>query len=310
MTLLEKTARPTLVAGAPSGASARRESLVIGLSANTVAEHLPAQTIMSSPAAAPTKSTTTEDRSFRAQRTAELLTRLADTTDAQRRHDLVDELVVVNLGVAHSIAVRYRNRGISVDDLEQVARLGLVKAAQAFDPARQNDFLAYAVPTIRGEVRKHFRDHGWTVRPPRRIQELQSRIMAAAAELTQTLGRSPRPSEIARHLDAEVEEVHEALSADGCFSPSSLDRRVSDDENSASLGDLLPDEDNAQEASEARLMLAPVVRRLGERDRLILHLRFFKGLTQEEIAREIGVTQMHVSRLLNRILQELRSELS
>jgi RNA polymerase sigma-B factor len=235
---------------------------------------------------------------------------MAAATDEQERHRLVDELVVVNLGVARSIAVRYRNRGISGEDLEQVARLGLVKAAQAFDPTRQNDFLAYAVPTIRGEVRKHFRDAGWTVRPPRRIQELQSRIMAAAADLTQTLGRSPRPSEIARHLDANLEEVHEALAADGCFSPSSLDRRVSEDENSASLGDLLPADDTDQDAAEARLMLAPVVRQLSERDQLILHLRFFKGLTQEEIAGEIGVTQMHVSRLLNRILQELRSELS
>lgn len=287
------------------GAGATREPGVIGLTANAVSEHPPAE-----PTTTITSTTTGDDRTVRAQRTAELLTRLGETSDEQERHWLVDELVVVNLGVAHSIALRYRNRGISVDDLEQVARLGLVKAAQAFDASRQNDFLAYAVPTIRGEVRKHFRDQGWTVRPPRRIQELQSRILAAASELTQSLGRSPRPSEIARHLQADVEEVHEALSADGCFSPSSLDRRVSDDENSASLGDLLPDEDNDQEAAEARLMLAPVVRRLGERDQLILHLRFFKGWTQEEIAQEIGVTQMHVSRLLNRILQELRSELS
>ena len=283
---------------------------MINLTANAVADtlnaHIPAQAANNSgpPATAP------DDRSLRSDRTAELLTRLGATQDEQERHRLVDELVVVNLGIAHSIAMRYRNRGISPDDLEQVARLGLVKAAHAFDPERQNDFLAYAVPTIRGEVRKHFRDHGWTVRPPRRIQELQSRIMAAATELTQTLGRSPRPSEIAAHLDADVEEVHEALSADGCFSPSSLDRKVSDDENSAALGDLLPADDNDQEAAEARLMLAPVIGRLSERDQLILHLRFFKGWTQDEIAKEIGVTQMHVSRLLSRILQELRSGIS
>lgn len=252
----------------------------------------------------------TDDRSARSSHTAELLDRIGDATTDEERQRLVDELVVTNLGVAHSIAMRYRNRGISVDDLEQVARLGLVKAAKAFDSTRQNDFLAYAVPTIRGEVRKHFRDYGWTVRPPRRIQELQSRIMAAATDLTQSLGRSPRPSEIATHLGAEVEEVHEALSADGCFSPSSLDRRVADDESAATLGDLLPSDDDDHEAAEARLMLAPAVRNLCERDRLILHLRFFKGLTQEEIAQEIGVTQMHVSRLLSRILQDLRSELS
>ena len=101
--------------------------------------------------------------------------------------------MLAHLGVAQGIARRYRNRGIPADDLEQVARLGLVKAARSYDPNRQNDFLAYAVPTIRGEVRKHFRDHGWMVRPPRRVQELQSRILAAAADLTQQLGRSPRP---------------------------------------------------------------------------------------------------------------------
>lgn len=250
------------------------------------------------------------ERTERSDRTLDLLHRLATSHDEQDRHQLIEELVLVNLGVAHSIAMRYRNRGISSDDLEQVARLGLVKAAQGFDPERQNDFLAYAVPTIRGEVRKHFRDHGWTVRPPRRIQELQSRIMSAATELTHTLGRSPRPSELARHLDSSVEEIEEALSADGCFSPSSLDRPVSDEDGSASLGDLLPSDDADQDAADARLMLAPAIRRLGERDRLILHLRFFKGLTQEEIAGEIGVTQMHVSRLLSKILNELRAEIS
>lgn len=269
------------------------------MSANAVtAPELPPQTL---PA---------QERTERSDRTLDLLQRLADSHDEQERHRLVEELVLVNLGVAHAIAMRYRNRGISSDDLEQVARLGLVKAAQGFDPARQNDFLAYAVPTIRGEVRKHFRDHGWTVRPPRRIQELQSRIMAAATELTHTLGRSPRPSELAKHLDSSVEEVEEALSADGCFSPSSLDRPVSDEDGSASLGDLLPSEDDDQDAAEARLMLAPAIRQLTERDRLILHLRFFKGLTQEEIAQEIGVTQMHVSRLLTKILTQLRSEIS
>lgn len=269
------------------------------MSANAVtAPEIPAQTAASS------------ERTERSDRTLELLHRLAETHDDRERHQLIEELVLVNLGVAHAIAMRYRNRGVSLDDLEQVARLGLVKAAQGFDPSRQNDFLAYAVPTIRGEVRKHFRDHGWSVRPPRRIQELQSRIMAAATELTHSLGRSPRPSELARHLDTRVEEVEEALSADGCFSPSSLDRPVSEEDGSAALGDLLPADDGDQEAAEARLMLAPAIKRLGERDRLILHLRFFKGLTQEEIAQEIGVTQMHVSRLLSRILGELRAEIS
>ena len=132
--------------------------------------------------------------------TARLLRLVAATDSEVERRRLLDEVVVANLGIAHSIAMRYRNRGIALDDLDQVARLGLVKAARGFDTDRQNDFLAYAVPTIRGEVRKHFRDHGWTVRPPRRVQELQSKIISAAAELTQSLGRSPRPSELALSL--------------------------------------------------------------------------------------------------------------
>jgi RNA polymerase sigma-B factor len=222
------------------------------------------------------------------------------------------DLVLAHLGVAHGIARRYRNRGIAADDLEQVARLGLVKAARSYDSAKQADFLAYAVPTIRGEVRKHFRDHGWMVRPPRRVQELQSRILAAAAELTQQLGRSPRPSEIASRLGEPVGDIEEALGADGCFTPSSLDRPVGG-ADASSLGDLLPDtaeHADDHEAVDARVMLGPAVRRLSDRDRKILHLRFFNGWTQEEIGREIGVTQMHVSRLLTRIIAELRDELA
>ena len=229
------------------------------------------------------------------------------TPPLDERH--VEELVYANLGVARSIALRYRNRGVPLDDLEQVARMGLVKAAQNFDPSRRTDFLAYAVPTIRGEVRKHFRDHGWTVRPPRRIQELQSRITAANSELTQELGRSPRPSEVARHLGVAVEELHEALAVDGCFAPTSLDRPIGDDESDSTLADMLTGDDADLDAAEARLMLAPLIRGLDERDRRILHLRFFRGCTQQEIAQEIGVTQMHVSRLLTRILDHLRSEL-
>ena len=225
----------------------------------------------------------------------------------------VSDLVMAHLSVAHGIARRYRHRGIAADDLEQVARLGLLKAARSYDPAKQADFLAYAVPTIRGEVRKHFRDQGWMVRPPRRVQELQSRILTAAADLTQELGRSPRPSEIAARLDQPVGDIEEALGADGCFTPSSLDRPVSGGADAPSLGDLLPDraEDaDGHDAVDARVMLGPAVRRLSDRDRKILHLRFFNGWTQEEIAREIGVTQMHVSRLLTRIISELRAELS
>jgi RNA polymerase sigma-B factor len=247
-------------------------------------------------------------RQERADSTHLLFERIGATTDEDERQRLLDEVVVLNIGVAKAIATRFRRRGIPGDDLEQVACLGLVKAARGFDPAYERDFLSYAVPTIRGEVKKHFRDHGWTVRPPRRIQELQSRISVAANELTQTLGRSPRPSEIARELDEDIEDVTEALAADGCFTPTSLDRRAGQ-EGTASIGDMLGAEDHARDAVEARVLLAPVVRRLCPRDRRILTLRFFRGWTQEEIARDIGVTQMQVSRLLSRILGDLRNQL-
>lgn len=224
------------------------------------------------------------------------------------RQRLVEEVVVLNMEVASSVASRYHSRGIAREDLEQVAYLALVKAANGYDVTKGHDFLAYAVPTIRGEVKRCFRDQGWTVRPPRRIQELQARIFAADTELSAALGRSPRPSEIAAHLDESIEEVTEALATDGCFTPTSLDRPVGEDDSS-SVSDLLGADDAGLSAAEARVMLAPAVRRLGERDRRILLLRFFRGWTQQEIAEDIGVTQMQVSRLLSRILTELREEL-
>jgi RNA polymerase sigma-B factor len=250
----------------------------------------------------------TSGRAERADRTEELLRRAAGTSDELERRRLLDEVVVLNMGVANALAARYRSRGIAEDDLKQVAYLALVKAAQGFDYASGNDFLSYSVPTIRGEIKRHFRDCGWTVRPPRRIQELQSRIATADTDLSFSLGRSPRPSEIAAYLDESLEEVTEALASDGCFSPASLDRPV-DDDAGISIGDLMGFDDAGQSAAEARVALAPAVRQLKERDRRILLLRFFHGWTQAEIASDIGVTQMQVSRLLSRILSDLRRDL-
>jgi RNA polymerase sigma-B factor len=205
------------------------------------------------------------------------------------------------------MAARYRNRGIDLDDLEQVALLGLTKAAQRFDPDAGHDFLSYAVPTIRGELRRHFRDAGWMVRPPRRVQDLQARIAGAQRELEAGLGRSPRPSEVAAHLEEDLTAVIEALSADGCFTPTSLDGAVGD--GSSTLGDLLGTEDRAIESAEARVVLDPVVRLLSDRDRRIVRLRFFDECTQQEIAEDIGLTQAQVSRVLTRILGDLRDQL-
>lgn len=219
-----------------------------------------------------------------------------------------DRLVEDHLGVARSIAARYRNRGVGAEDLEQVAYLGLVKAAARFDPDAGTDFLAYAVPTIRGEVRRHFRDASWMVRPPRRLQELQARITAAEPELALRLGGQPTPAQLAVHLDEPESSVVEAMAADGCFQPASLDAPV--EGGSWSLLDLLATDDGAQGPAEARLLLAPLVRRLARRDREILAMRFLEDRTQREIADAIGLTQSQVSRTLTRILDELRDALT
>ena len=230
-----------------------------------------------------------------------------EPADSPLRPSLVDALVETNIGVARSIARRYRNRGIDVDDLEQVALLGLTKAAQRFDAAAGHDFLSYAVPTVRGELRRHFRDAGWMIRPPRRVQDLQGRITRAQQELETSLHRSPRPSEIAVHLGEELDAVVEALSADGCFTPTSLDLTVAD--GSSTLGDLIGTDDRAIESTEARIILAPVVRELSDRDRRVVHMRFYEERTQQEIAEAVGLTQAQVSRVLTRILTALRAGL-
>ncbi len=251
-------------------------------------------------------------RKQRRERTAQALTEAAEVGNARAREELLDYVVQINMGVARSVASRYLNRGIDEDDLVQVAYLALTRAARDFDASRHEDFLSYAVPTIRGELKKHFRDHGWTVRPPRRVQETQARITRAESRLLQQLGRSPTPSEIARAIEADLDDVVEALAADGCFTPSSLDRPLvrADGPAATSLADFLGDDDPAQPAAEARVALAPVVRRLKERDRRILYMRFFEERTQQEIADDIGVTQMQVSRLLSRILRDLRRDLT
>lgn len=247
-------------------------------------------------------------RGRRRRLTASLLRRAAEA-DEPERGELLDEVVLVNLCVAHSIAARYSSRGLAREDLEQVASAALVRAVQHFDLDRERDLLSYAVPSIRGELRRHFRDHGWTVRPPRRIQELQSQVVAERDRISQSTEGDVQPTttEIAARLDVPEADVEEALAAEGCFTPASLDARVGR-EGDASLGDLLPDQhvEEGEGAAEARVMLQPVVRELPARDRKLLRMRFFDDLTQQEIADEIGVTQTQVSRLLGRILADLR----
>jgi len=234
---------------------------------------------------------------------------LARTCEGSERAALLNKAITLNMPVARSIAQRFRNRGESVEDLEQVACLALTRAVHAFDPSRGGDFLAFAVPTIRGELKRHFRDLGWMVRPPRRIQEIQAVVAPAIEELTQELGRSPRIAEIAKRIERTEDEVGEALACNGCFTPDSLDDRGPDGDGrpvSARLGEPEPGFDRA----EAVTILGPACRGLKPRDRRILFLRFFLGRTQQEIAEELGVTQMQVSRLISRILRNLRDSLA
>ena len=247
-------------------------------------------------------------RAERGRLTDRLLLQAHKEGNAARRRELLDEVVLVNRGVAQAVAARYRQRGVAQDDLEQAAYEGLVKAVRKFDPTMGKDLLTYAVPTIRGEIQRYFRDQSWMVRPPRRVQELQWQVNQTIDRLSQELGRDPHEAEVKQELGASDADYRDALAAFGCFQPPSLDQPVMD--SGLSLGDAIPDEDtSAQAAAEARTTLAPVVRRLSERDRRILYLRFFEGRTQHEIGQELGVTQMQVSRLLARIMRDLRAQI-
>jgi RNA polymerase sigma-B factor len=246
------------------------------------------------------------DRLPRREATELLLAAIADAADDVERRDLEDRLVEVNLQIALDVARRYRSRGVPVEDLEQVASLGLVKAARGYDPGRATDFLSYAVPTIRGEVRRYFRDHGWTVRPPRTVQQAQARITSAESDLCQELGRAPRPTEIAEHLDLDLDLVVEALAANGCFSPTSLDATPAGAESG--IGERLGEDDAAFDSAEARVALQTLLAHLDSRERIMLEMRYFQGATQSQIGEVLGITQMQVSRLLSALLARLRDE--
>lgn len=245
------------------------------------------------------------DQLSRKEATQQLLS-FAASVDGDERARYEAQVVELNMPVAIDVARRYRARGIALEDLEQVACLGLVKAAKGYDPSRATDFLSYAVPTIRGEVRRHFRDHGWTVRPPRSVQQAQARITAVEGQLCQELGRAPRPSEIAERLDLDLDLVVEALAANGCFAPSSLDTTSADTD--VTIGDRLGEDESGFETAEARVALQPLMRHLDRREKIMLEMRFFQGATQAEIGAVLGITQMQVSRLLSALLARLRDE--
>jgi RNA polymerase sigma-B factor len=232
-----------------------------------------------------------------------LLRELRETGNAEIRTKLIES----HIGLVEYLARRFAGRGEPLDDLIQVATIGLVKAVDRFDPDREVEFSTYATPTIVGELKRHFRDKGWAVRVPRRLQELNLRLGTVVSQLSQDLQRSPTVAEIAEAASATEDEVLEALDSSHAYSLISLD--AAQNEEGLSYHEQIGSEDEALEALEDRLAVGPLLRKIPPRERRMLHLRFFKGMTQSEIAQELGISQMHVSRLLAKTLAQLRAGL-
>ncbi|MEV4200510.1 SigB/SigF/SigG family RNA polymerase sigma factor [Micromonospora globbae] len=225
------------------------------------------------------------------------------------RPALRDKAIEAWLPLANHLAHRYSGRGEPTDDLAQTAAVGLIKAIDKFDPSRGVDFAGYAIPTIIGELKRHFRDRTWDIRVPRRLQELRLAISDANSSLLQTLGRSPTVADIAAHLKITEEEVLEGLEGARAYNAVSLSTPTGDGDRATELGDMLGGEDGEFELAELRVALGPALATLDEREQKILTLRFYGNLTQSQIAEQIGVSQMHVSRLLARALTKLRGQL-
>jgi RNA polymerase sigma-B factor len=244
------------------------------------------------------------------RRSAELFVELtaAGATQATRTAAR-DELVHLHLPLVEHCARRFRNRGEPFEDLVQVGTIGLLKSIDRFDLERAVEFSTYATPTIIGEIKRYFRDKGWAIRVPRRLQELRMQIGAATAELTQSLGRSPTPRELAGAIGCSVEEIIEGIESSNAYSTLSLDATDDAEDGGGSMLDAIGVMDENLEHVEIRESLKPLLDALEPREKKILLLRFFKNRTQTQIAEEIGVSQMHVSRLLTRTLDQLRTSL-
>jgi RNA polymerase sigma-B factor len=243
------------------------------------------------------------DRRARAVAERRLFARYRQRHDPAARAALVERF----LPIARTLARRYSGGGEPFDDLVQVASLGLLKAIDRFDPERGTAFSTFAVPTILGELKRHFRDKGWSLRVPRDLQELTLRVERAREPLEHELRRAPTPSEIADRLQVSVEQVLDAYQAAGAYRPDSLDRVSSDDdEDGRRVADSLGGEEPGYRQAEHSATLAPLLSVLGDREREMLRLRFVEDLTQAEIGERVGVSQMHVSRLLRQAVAQLR----
>jgi RNA polymerase sigma-B factor len=236
-----------------------------------------------------------------------LLRRYHEQGDLQAREQLIEQY----MSLVRSLARRYSYRGEQLDDLVQIGAIGLIKAIDRFDLSRGVELTTYATPNIIGEIKRHFRDRGWAVRVPRGLQELNVKLSKLVEQLTTQLGRSPTIAELAKAAGVEEEEVLEALESGRAYSSLSLSQGGSQEEGEEldpleTLGSVDP----GFEVSEDRAVLAPGFRVLDERERAILQLRFFDGLTQSQIAQQVGISQMHVSRLIRRALEKIRDEIA
>lgn len=220
-----------------------------------------------------------------------------------------ESIVVKCLPLADRVAHRFGRRGLDHDDLVQVARLGLVSAVNRFDCAKGNSFISFAIPTMMGEVRRHFRDHGWSVHVPRGVKDRRVQIASATKELTHTLNRIPTASDIAGALGVDRQVVIDDMVAANAYSTRSLDAPISaTDGGSAMVADRYGSADAGFDLVTDRETIKPLLAQLSERDRVVLHMRFFASMTQTQIAEEVGISQMHVSRILERTLRRLREQ--
>ena len=237
----------------------------------------------------------------------ELLRRYHENGDLAAREQLIEQY----MSLVRSLARRYSYRGEQLDDLVQIGAIGLIKAIDRFDLSRGVELTTYATPNIIGEIKRHFRDRGWAVRVPRGLQELNVRLSKLVEQLTVQLSRSPTIAELAKAAGVEEEEVLEALGSGRAYSSLSLSQGGGQEDGEEldpleTLGEI----EHQYEVSEDRALLEPGFRVLDDRERMILHLRFFEGLTQSQIAQQVGISQMHVSRLIRRSLEKIRAEIA
>ena len=254
----------------------------------------------------PSRPTSREEVTHAHERAEQLLAEAENCADPGRTKRLRQESVLCCVDLADAVAHRYRDRGIELEDLVQVARMGLVKAASRYRSGAGDSFAAYAVPTISGEVKRHFRDAGWVVRPPRRLQERGAELVSADARLQQRLGRPPTREELAHALGVTADDVAEAQQSQSGFSVLSLD---APSPRETPVGDAIPDPHDEYEGVDRRDALRRAVAALDDRQRRILYLRFVEDRTQTQIGNELGVTQMQISRLLSAILSRLHEDL-